>query len=89
MEQAYFINKPSFSFSLRKRDTQTSEEARSRQNVNTSLLFIAKFGNPQCLPKHPQTFAAIDSAFLLVEVADRESDVGATVSLLILEDKQT
>lgn len=83
--QAYFINNRSFLILLRKHDTQTSEEASSRQNVNSSLLFIAKFGIPQCLPKHPQTPPAIDSANLLVEVADRKN-VGATVSLLMLED---
>lgn len=86
MGQGYFINNPSFLILLRKHDTRTSEEASSRQNVNSSLLFIAKFGIPQCLLKHPQTPPAIDSAALLVEVADSERNVGAAVSLLMLED---
>jgi len=86
VEQAYFINNPSFLILVRKSDTQTSEEASSRPNVDSSLLFIAKVGIPQCLPKHPQRPPAIDSATLLVEVAARERNVGATVSLLMLED---
>lgn len=40
--------------------------------MNSSLLFIAKFGIPQCLPKHPQTPPAIDLATLLVEVAEKK-----------------
>lgn len=54
--------------------------------MHSSLLFIAKFGIPQCLPKHPQTPPAIDTAALLVQVADRDRNVGATVSLLMLEN---
>lgn len=63
------------------------KEASSMPSVNSSLSFIAKFGILQCLPQCPRTSTVLDSQ--LVEVADTEGNVGATVSLLMLEDWKT